>query len=538
MAVIWTPDLNANRWGLQWKAFNSRARFLLLSGPRLSSKTWVALHKIIRHMWETPGASFAMFSRTMKNSKEGGTWLDIHRYTIPEWINGNIGLNYTSFNNDGTPGWKVIGDTRTPYFSLRNMHGGQSECRLFSLDHVPDVVDKVKEQRFSGVYFSELMKFDRGKEDRIVLAATSGCLRMPHLKYEDHIWLADTNPSQLGDQSWIHDCWFKEPRMTYEEYEEYCRDGGTEPQPLEAWKMIRAGTELIEMIPEDNVRLDPRQLIDLKEQCKHDPGLYARDVKGQWIWGDGDQSRHFRMFFKPAIHVIGNIEFANEDDYEVLKPHPNSVDLVIGLDPGDISHAGVIIDRRFVGGKKHFDVLEELESVGKKGKMEDFADRRGDWVSIEDFTIAFMSLVEDIEEDAGRTFDLSSAYSDSSALEKYSAAGNTYTALEILAASKGRLVVIGVPKPAGSVHARVNLLKKLLAQGRFHVSAQCVAVQRMLKDLKKGSGRFNFVVNDDNKHIFDAVTYPIISECAEEILTQEDRMNVGKRQNTGTVVHL
>jgi len=538
MSQPWAPDLNANKHGLQWDVFNSTARFLLVEGPRFSAKTWAVLHRIVRHMYDTPGASFAMFAPTIKNSKEGGTWQSLHRVTIPEWIGAGIGFNYTSFNNDGKPGWKVIGDTRTPYFSIRNRYGGESECRLFSLDHVPDVVDKVKSQEFSGIYFPELMAFDKEDSDRIVLSTTSACLRMPHLRYEDHLWIADTNPSPRGPDSWIYKTWFVEPKLSYDEYVAGCEAEGYEPLPQPDWRQSMAERQVITMIPEDNLRLDPRLLRQLKEQCRHDPGLYARDVMGKWIWGDGDQSRHFRSFFKPAIHVLGSIEFASEDDYEVIKPSRGSIDLVTGLDPGDANHAGVIIDRLYIGDRKHFNVLEELESVGKSGKMENFADRHGDWVSIEDFTIAFMGLIEDIESDSGREFNLEASYSDSSALEKYSAAGNTYTALEILAASKGRLTVIGVPKPNGSVRARINLVKKLLSQGRLHVSAQCVAVQRMLRDLKKGAGRLNFVVNDENKHIFDALSYPLIAECAEEIITQEDRMNVGKRQNTGTVIHL
>ncbi len=500
----------------------------------VNHNTWATLHRIVRHMWETPRARVAMFSKTMKNSKEGGTWLDMHGTILKEWIDANIGLKYTSLNSESQPGWKVIGDTRTPYFSIINAHGGVSDCRLFSLDHVPDVVDKVKEQRFSMIYFSELMKF----EDQVVLSATTPCLRMPHLRYEDHMWLADTNPAEEGDQSWIYQVWYKERVQSYEDYCEDCLSRGIEPQPIDDWKIVVSGLELIEMFPEDNERLDRRQLIELKERCKHDPGLYDRDVRGKWVYGDGDKSRHFRAFFKPEIHVVGSIEFPDEDDYEVIKPSPNSVDLVTGLDPGDTNHAGVIMDRRYIGGRKHFDVLEELESVGKKVKMEDFANGKGDWVSLEDFTIALMALIEEIERDAGRTFDLSPSYSDASALEKYSATGNTFPALEVLEASKGRLTLIGVPKPHGSIQTRVNLLKKLLSQGRFHVSAQCVAVQRMLRDLKKGKGLLNYVVNDENKHIFDAVTYPIIAECAEEILTQEDRITSGKRQQSNGVIHL
>jgi hypothetical protein len=510
MEYFWKPDLNANRHGLQWKAFNSQARCLLLSGPRYSGKTIAALNKIVRHMWDTPGASVAMFSKTMKNSKEGGTWLDMHRSILPPWIDAKIGLDYTSLNNDGQPGWKVIGDTRTPYFKIRNRYGGESECRLFSLDHVPDVVDKVKEQRFSLIYFSELMKFN----DRIVLSATMPCLRMMHLHYEDQFWMADTNPSEEGDQSWIYKLWFQERLWSYEQYVENCKELAQEPESVEEFKRAQSELELIEMYPEDNLKLDPRVLSELKRHCSYDNGLYQRDVKGKWVFGDGDASRHFRAFFKPNLHVLGNAESPVEDDWEFIKPSPGSSELVLGFDPGDINHAAVIMDQTYVNNRKHFAVLEELESLKQN-------------VSVEEFALEFMDLIKTIELDAGRTFNLDRAYSDASALEKYSAAGDTYPAMEIRAASLGRISLIGVPKPSGSVRVRVNLVKQLLSQERLKISAQCTGLQRMFRDLKKGSGRLNYVVGDENKHIFDALTYPLIMECAEELVTQEDRMSVG-----------
>lgn len=542
MVDYWTPDLSANRLGRQMDAFNSKARFLLLAGARLSGKTWSGLHRLVRHLYDTPNASAAMFAATIKVAKEGGTWSDLHRYTMPEWIAAGIGFNYTSVDSNGQPGWKTVGDTRTPYFSIRNRYGGQSECRLFSLDAARDVASKVKSMSFSCIYFCELMNFDDADEDQIVLQATQLCLRGPGLRYEDRQWIADTNPSKRGPDSWIYKYWYAEPAENYETYCERFKELHADPLPANDWSARMAERQVIEMLPEDNMRLDPRQLSELRNSCLYDPGLFARDVLSKWVWGDGDKSRHFRSFFKPDLHVWGSIEFVNEDDYEVIKPHPGSVELVIGMDPGDNNHAAVIIDRVYQGGQQCFNVLDELESVGKGGSIQEFmkdaSQRDAQWVSLEDFSIAFMDIIGAIETDAGRAFNLENCYSDSSALEKYSATGNTFPALEIMAGSKGRLVPIGVPKPDGSKVARVNLVKKLLATGRLRISAQCVGVLRMLRDLKKGAGRLNFIVEDENKHIFDALSYPLIVLCAEEILTQEDRMNVGRRQTGGGVIHL
>lgn len=515
---VWVPDLNANRLGMQWKVFNSKARALLVSGPRLSGKTIATLYRIVRHMWDTPGASVAMFSKTMKNSKEGGTWLDMHRYILPEWIKGDFGLNYTTLNSDGQPGWKVVGDTRTPYFKITNRYGGESECRLFSLDYTMDVADKVKEQRFSLIYFSELMKFD----NRLVFSATIPCLRMMHLKMEDQMWIADTNPSEEGEQSWIYKLFYQERLMSYEDYILACKEDGREPDTEESFKAIQSGLELIEMFPEDNIALDPRVLAELRQNCAYDPGLYARDVKGLWVYGDGDASRHFRGVFKPALHVVGQCDTLDETEWLVILPSRTSVELLTGWDPGEVNHAAVILDQTYHNKRLCFSVLDELESIGET-------------VSLEDFTIEVMDKIKAFEDCMGVKYELEQAYSDASAIEKYSATADTYPAKEVQAASGGRIVLIGVPKPSGSVKLRVKLVKQLLAQGRLRVSANCKGIVRMLKDLKKGKGNLNYVVSDKNKHLFDALTYPLIMACAEELTTQEERLYVGPK-TSGVVV--
>ncbi len=67
------------------------------------------------------------------------------------------------------------------------------------------------------------------------------------------------------------------------------------------------------------------------------------------------------------------------------------------------------------------------------------------------------------------------------------------------------------------MRARVALIKQLLKQKRLFVSANCKAIRRMFKELKKGNDEVNYVVQDENKHIFDALSYPIFMECAEEL---------------------
>jgi hypothetical protein len=126
-----------------------------------------------------------------------------------------------------------------------------------------------------------------------------------------------------------------------------------------------------------------------------------------------------------------------------------------------------------------------------------------------------MEIIEEFDKLVGRIIDLDSSWSDKSSIEKYNATGDTYPYLQVYAASSQRIFLKGAPKPAGSVRTRVQLLKMLLFTGRFKVSANCKHAIKMLEELKKG--KEDFVVEDENKHIFDAITYALLMEMAEEL---------------------
>lgn len=505
----WYPLL----FGRQLEVFNNFCRSLLVCGPRKSGKTWAVLHKIIRHLWETKGARVAMFSRTLKNSKEGGTWSDLHTITIPEWTKAKIGFRYTTKSSEGKPGPKVDGQTRTPYFRTTNMHGGESELMLFSLDYDPDIEDKLKEQRFSMIYFSELSKF----RDRRILSVALPSLRMPHLTMDEQQWIADTNPSEEGDASWIYEVWYIERTLNYLDYLARNKERGRPFMTEVGFYNFQRGLGLIEIKPEENPFLDPRELEELKNTYAYDEGLYNRYVNGLWVYGEGDASIHFKNKFSPAKHVIGGCDSPDSDKWVYANPHPNSIELITGWDMGDTWHAQVTLDRVYVAGKAHFIILDEMEVLGQE-------------VSNEEFTLGVMEQIEAHEAQAGKKYLLDRSWSDRSSIEKYSATGDTYPYLEIYAASNKRIYLRGCPKPAGSVRVRVQLLKNLLHNGRIHISAHCKGVIRMLKELKKGTGHLDYVAHDENKHIFDALTYALLMECAEE-LELTPAINEGPRQS-------
>lgn len=519
---IWLPDL----FGKQWDVFNSYDRALLVSGSRYAAKSYSILHRLVRHMWEVPNSRVGIFSRVLKNSKDAGLWKNLHEITLKEWIASGIGIKYTTKDYNDKPGPKVDGTTRTPFFRLRNMYGGESECMLFSLSNDNEAEATLKEREFSLIYFSELSNFST----RSVLSLGRACLRLKGISYDQQQWMADTNPAEEGEHSWIYEAWYIEPTISYDDYVQRQQKLHKYVPSEEEFTEQREGMRLIEMHAKDNIKLDKRQISELRHMYSYDPALAARFRDGLWVFGGGDESHHFRRFFKPNIHVLGSCEGPDEDNWEMINPSPACHALITGHDLGETNnHASCIIEKQMASLptadpkvsliRAHFSVLDELVSIKE-------------FVNLDDFTLEFMRMIEALEKSAGRTFNLDMAYSDSSTLSKWNAASSSFPAEQVEAASNGRLVLIGVNKSQFPPRWRVQILQQLLAFNRLRVSAHCVHTIQMLKDLRKGSGKLNFVLqSDSNRHIFDALTYALISELREEIVTASN-------QNVATRSHL
>ena len=514
---FWLPNL----FPRQFEVFNSPARVLLLSGAALGGKSVASMNKIVRHMWDTDRASVAFFSKIIKTAYESGSWELLTKTVMKEWVEAGIGLYFTTKDQSGKPGARVSGTSRTPTFSIRNRYGTESTCRLFSLEHDQEIEAKVKDHFFSMIYFAELDKF----KDRKILSLTRNRLRMQHLRYDQQMWLADTNPAEDGEKSWIYQFFFAERNMSYPDYCENCRQKEQQPMDDKSFANYQKEVQVIEFPPEENPFLDPKQLEELKESFRYDPDLYARYVQGKWVFGFGDQSRHLRQFFKPH-HIIGNTDSAREEEWEVALPSATCLDIATGWDIGDcVNHAEVDVEPVYQGAKMHYVVLDECVSIG-------------DAMSTAEFTRAAVVKIEALENTAaaqrkipGFKFPLQQNYSDNSIL-RFSAHADEYPYVIVHASSLGRIVLDAMEQSEKAVRIRVQLIKFLLRENRLHVSAQCKYVRRMLNELRKGKTNSEFVVNDENKHVFDALTFVLIKLCSEELLNlPQIDTNVGRRSS-------
>ena len=320
--------------------FNCNARIVLACGARKAGKSLAVMHRIVRHLWETPGARVAVFAKSVKLAKEAGTWQEICDIIIPQWIDaGVIGQNgrpieFTTIDSEGVPGPKQDAQTRTSYFRIRNWYGGESEARLFSIDHDDDVESKIKNKNFSLIYFVELSMF----KTKRILTVTLPSLRMAHLRPKSgepdrwHMWIADTNPCvELGNKSWFYKLW----------YEDRLKKLGDTPDEKEE-KIFYDSMALFEFFIEDNPYITRQEIIELKISCKDDEALYDSYVKG--VHGDGSTKRKklFAPWFSRAKHVIGG----GSDEGDQIDVAANTTTLYGGWDIGSsINHAIMFWDR-------------------------------------------------------------------------------------------------------------------------------------------------------------------------------------------------
>lgn len=474
----WVPDLIPKGYEI----FNSYKRCLLIDGPRRSGKSISADNKVCRHLWEVEHAKVGIIARTLKQGKTG-VWDDLTGWVVQQWIEANMGFRYTM-----EP--KMEADTKMSSFKVRNFHGGESVCQLHSLEHDQDVETKFKDSRFSLIYLVEADKF----KERAVFTTLKSQLRALGVPFESHQIICDCNPPEEGEDHFLHDIFIKKLGNNK-------REDGPDPEFYDYFARIQ-------VLLEDNTKLTPAEMHEQKEQYKYDPDLYARWTEGKWI--KYSTAGHFKDIYFPNIHVKGNASSYNKDDWELLVPTENCIELFTGWDLGDVNHAAGIASKRELPDGTAFDLIDELVIL----------DRR---VSIDDFTEAFLERMDFWEnfllERYGRKNIRWRHWSDESAF-KYKAAADSYDELIVRNASGGRIVLSGCPKGRNSVRQRISLFKKLLFQNRIAISAQLKYTQDMCRNLKPGTRQgepIDIDAHATEKHVFDFWTYMLASESPMDL---------------------
>jgi hypothetical protein len=495
---FWLPPMTEK----QLRIFNCYKRVMLAAGPKRSGKTLGVCHKVIRHAIDTPNGHIGVFTKTIKVAVDGGCWTDLTKVCLPQWFE-NTGIRYTT-----AP--KVDGATRQAFFEINNRHGGTSRIVLNSLDYDDDIEAVIRGKRYSLLWFNELDNFRLRK----VFDVSYDQLRMVGLPYNSHQWIADTNPSDEGEDSWIYKLFYVD--RVAEEIPDSVQKNDI---GVKAFRQLQEELDLIEVMIPDNTFLTEQDRLGLYARFQHDPDLFNRYIMGKWTSSSMDS--HFQDVFKPDLHIVGNITPPREEDWEVLLPEENCHELVTGWDIGDTNHGVVVLEPAIMNGMVTFKVLDAIQILKEK-------------VGIPDLTEMALEKMEKWEAHIGRPVHWRH-WSDKSAFDHYRASSERYDHDIVYTASKGRINLRAAEKGKNSVKHRINLARRLLFYGRLVTSAACPGVTNMFRGLKKGSTLTQVIEkNSRHKHIFDALTYAIASELPLEIEAQMP--NYGKNENRVAVL--
>lgn len=500
----WYPQLSPK----QIEVYNCYKRYILVCGPRWSSKTWVNLHRIVKHAVETPNARVGMFTKTIRNAKSGGVWNDITSFTLPEWFEAGQ-TQYTSRKADGTYGPKQDPQSRMVYFKIKNYYGGESEFQLHSIDNMNDVEAIAKATRFSCFYFAELSNF----LDRMVFTATTSQLRMPHLEYGDHMWIADTNPAEEGEDSWIYKLF-------------YGLRGKDNPDEYE--QLLLENMALFEIMIPDNPFLSEEQRKDIYANHRFDKDLWARYVEGKWV--RASKNAIFLSNFSAERHIFGDASNVDEKEWSCLTPSDTCSMLLSGWDLGDRFHSAHIGEQVDAENGKAYWIIDEVCAVDPDLKVgisefcEAFMKRR-------DFWMKYICGDDKAKRERFEWHD----WSDSAALTNYRAGAETYDKNLVLKYTNGDVELIGAPKFPGSIGKRITIVKILLFETRLIISARCVHTIAMFKSLRAGTGAQLIAKDQKYRHVFDSLSYMLSGEEPAMLMMDllEEQESRDEKEKTG-----
>lgn len=504
----WLPPINPK----QFEVFNDYHRYLLVHGPRKSSKTWGIIHKVIRHAFDVRGAMFGIVCKTIKNAKASGVWTLLSNVMLPFWEYGIAKELWEPWMPEawkqGCPGFQIVegpkttGDTKMSFVKIRNRHGTISEIQCHSLEHSSEVEAKFKGPFYSGFWLSEFDQYC----DRHAFDIFCDALRMPGVPFEQHQILCDCNPPESGPNNWMHDLWFK-----------FIDSAPSDDEPA-VDKIFRDGLQRILIKIEDNLQLDERERDELYARYRKRKTLFNRFCLG--IWEQDITDGFFSDVYDEGIHVRGNLDGPPEQ-HEILVPTPGCRVLLTGWDAGLSKNHSFHIVEKIIN-----EVVVEDPATGKKLRRQLVSFSALDevvvirtYISIREFTHLCLKRIQfwfDWQLKRQNVALKFRHWSDTDAFETRSAADMS-TAAIVAEASDGQILLDAAPKYKNSNRDRVQLTWQLLYEKRLFISAQLRHTRLMFANLAPGTGA-DYVKKSDYKHPFDSLTYPMAAEAPLDMI--------------------
>jgi hypothetical protein len=493
----WIPLMTQRQIELFNLCRSRQKTFVLASGPRLSGKTLACLHALCDHAWNTPNANICIVTVTQSAGMDSGIWTDLTEMILPQWIEeGNFGMRWIRRPS-------VSGVTKKPYCIVNNRYGHNVKIQLESLKNETEAEARFKGKRYSMLLVNELSNFRNPASFR----TWAECLRIVGLKPQMHLFLADTNPSDEGTNSWIYKIWYDLPAVDFSRQQH-----DQESEELKAYRYLQPLVGKVEFTLEDNILIEPERIQRLKAAYAGDPDQYARYVLGKWVTATTDSL--FYSVFKESIHVVPPIPTGAGDDREIMVPEPECSELITGWDPGVSNCATVIVEKVIanLNGEptSYFKVLDELVVIGQT-------------VDISGFVYQVAQKLKYWQSVIGKSISCKH-YSDRYAFDVKEPMGNRYLHQIIFDESPidtpgGPITLIAAERGKGSVAQKVELLRQLLFQRRIFFSRYKAPICiQMLKSIKRGRTALSVIdTASQYKHVFDALMYAIASECYDEI---------------------
>jgi hypothetical protein len=510
---------------------------VLLCGPRWSAKTVTCEHVVPWHAYETDRANICLLTITQSAAVDSGPWQHLTEIFIPDWIAG------TDMTWERKPYTQAV--TKKPTCKIKNKFGTVSTISVESLKVEDEVEDRFKGKAYSMIWVNELSKFKKRRTFDIL----KDTLRMPHLKPEQHLFLADTNPDlQLGKESWIYKLFYEFRMADDEELRRILPD--IDPSLLEP---LQKRLNLIEFTIDDNLSLSSQKKSELLAEFSHDPDLVAAYYYGKWVTASADAI--FYKVFRPSHHVVGEVSTASNKDPEILAPHDDCVELIVGMDPGVSNSAATIMEKWYrtetiysekseVAGERNIPVLSYIDEhviIGTPHRLEEFV-------------FELMRKMEFWEKWLGREGKvLWTFWSDRSVFDTRTSDSDKYIAQLIMEISyraiqdgivnlAAPIIVEAAARGPGSVQQRVDLWTKLLYDERVYFSAERAPnLILACKGLRRGTNSVSVVEKGSpHKHVWDAATYAASSELHAEIRLSSaiTFANVRRASETPTLVNI
>lgn len=492
----WQPNLA--RIGTSILLERTETQFLY--GERGSLKTGICLHALIRHCYEdhAPGKvpPLAVMCTIVRSAAtEGGAWDKLHSLYLPEWRRA-IGLQYTEPQQD---------DTKQRYCFIGTRHGDWARVILKSIPHGESIRARIKGIEPSLFFFDEITEAD----DPDYYLIPSQSLRRP--TGGPRFFICAGNPPPEGTEHWTWKVFCQRHGAPGEDGKPTIVDAAIPGPSGGLLHGTPDGVAVYHVPLVENVYWSDKEKADyrakLMQEARLDPTAEDRLIKGIWTprpRGEG----YFKGFFHIATHVKPPDGLLKRQGILPVAGYP----IIIGYDLGQVWSNGTFEQAiPLANGQVIWLTFDELDYFGQKTVYSNMARE------LVRKMLHWRGLA--LPSNQGKPYPFEFLHvADESALNQWRPGDGSYDALHFekefnrAAAVHGfrPTKLIGCPKPAGSIAARIMVLQSKLHQDEFFVSAQCPNTVGMLLNLESSKDDPDKPRRNKWIHKFDSVTYPML----------------------------